>query len=181
MQRADSLEKTLMLAKIEGRRWKGQKKTRWLDVITHSMDISLSNLWEMVMLGSLACCSPQGHKESDMTEWPNSNKKGFQNSSNVSKKSCQTSATGGKEMALRFSESECQSSNSDLVALCLDSQEEAQRREWADKFMCSTQVCAQAIHWAYRSPYKRKQGKKVPSRTEVPRCRETATVRLTKR
>ena len=49
-------------------------------------------------------------------------------------------------MALRFSESECQSSNSDLVALCLDSKEEAQRREWADKFMCSTQVCAQAIH-----------------------------------
>ena len=69
MWRTVSLEKTLMLGKTEDRR-RGWQRMRWLDSITDLMDMSPSKLQELVM-GSLVCCSPWGHKESDTTEWLN--------------------------------------------------------------------------------------------------------------
>ena len=74
MQRADSLEKILMLGKIEGRKRRGQQRMRWLDSITDSMDMILSRLQELDGQGSLACCSPWGHTESDTPERLNNNK-----------------------------------------------------------------------------------------------------------
>ena len=68
MQRVDSLEKTLMLGGIGGRRRRGRQRMRWLDGITDSMDVSLSELRELVMDRGLACCDSWARKESDTTE-----------------------------------------------------------------------------------------------------------------
>ena len=73
MRRADSLEKTLMLGKMEGRRRRGQQRTKWLDGIINSMEISLSTLWKIMKdREAWHTAGPWSCKESDSTERLNS-------------------------------------------------------------------------------------------------------------
>ena len=83
MQGADSFEKTLMLGNIEGRRRRGRQRMRWLDAITDSVDMFEQAPGTREGQGNLACCSPWGRKELDMSEQLKNNKYSYFHCINV--------------------------------------------------------------------------------------------------
>ena len=75
MWRADSFEKTLMLGKIEGKRWRRRQRMRWLDVITDSMNMNLSKLWEIVEDRGVGCATVRGVAKNRtwLSDWTTTN------------------------------------------------------------------------------------------------------------